>query len=113
MTMTGLFCAFLGQIALVLRLQLTLYSTGNLNFSQNRQYDRAAFAVTAAQIPVRRNDDGGRPYVARNASLNRRMLRNPAAKAISDSGIAVWSISRFAACTRRVAAISLGVAPAC
>jgi hypothetical protein len=40
------------------------------------------------------------------------MLRNPAVKAISDSGIAVWSISRFAACTRRVAAISLGVAPA-
>jgi hypothetical protein len=32
-----------------------------------------------------RKDDGGRPYVARNASLNRRTLRNPAAKAMSDS----------------------------
>src|SRR3984893_3611304 len=28
--------------------------------------------------PPRENDDGGRPYVARNASLNRRTLRNPA-----------------------------------
>jgi hypothetical protein len=34
-----------------------------------------------------RNDEGGRPYVARNASLNRRTLRNPAAKAMSDKPI--------------------------
>jgi len=39
------------------------------------------------------------------------MLWNPAANAISESGMAVRSISRFAACTRRVAATSLGVAP--
>src|SRR5262249_39599013 len=69
-------------------------------------------ASATAQTSVRRNDDGGRPYVARHASLKRRILRNPAAKAISDRGIAVWSINRFAACTRRVAATSLGVAPA-
>jgi hypothetical protein len=47
-------------------------------------WDRSS--VTA---PPRENDDGGRPYVARNASLNRRTLRNPAAKAISDSPIVV------------------------
>src|SRR6266404_5074845 len=39
-------------------------------------------ATDSAAAPPRENDDGGRPYVARNASLNRRTLRNPAAKAI-------------------------------
>jgi hypothetical protein len=38
-----------------------------------------------AQIAARRNDDGGRPYVARNASLNRRMLRNPVARSDPES----------------------------
>ena len=46
-------------------------------------------ATDIATAPPRENDDGGRPYVARNASLNRRTLRNPAAKAISDSPIVV------------------------
>jgi len=75
--------------------------------------DRPEFdlATDIATAPPRENDDGGRPYVARNASLNRRTLRNPAAKAMSDSPMVVWSINRFAACTRRVAAISLGGAP--
>ncbi len=36
-----------------------------------------------------RNDEGGRRYVAMNASLNRRTLRNPAAKAMSDGPIVV------------------------
>jgi hypothetical protein len=42
--------------------------------------------------------------VARKASLKRRTLPKPAAKAISDSGIVVASSKRFADCTRRVAA---------
>jgi hypothetical protein len=46
-------------------------------------------ATDIATAPPRENDDGGRPYVARNASLNRRTLRNPAAKAMSDSPIVV------------------------
>ena len=48
------------------------------------EFDLATDIVTAP-----RNDEGGRPYVARNASLNRRTLRNPAAKAMSDSPIVV------------------------
>jgi hypothetical protein len=55
---------------------------------------------------------GGRLYTARNAALNRRMLLNPAAKAIADIVVAVSSTSRFARCTRRVIATALGDAPA-
>ena len=49
--------------------------------------------------------------MARKASLKRRTLRNPAAKAISDIGIWVSLRSRLAFWTRRVAATSVGVAP--
>ena len=86
--------------------------------------DQALCPTTAVLISIRdrvrpnsllwitfRKEEGGRPYVARNESLKRRTLRKPAAKAMSHSGIVVWWINRFAACTRRVAAISLGLAP--
>jgi len=42
---------------------------------------------------ARRTAVGGLRYTARNAALNRRMLANPAAKAMADIGSAVPSTS--------------------
>jgi hypothetical protein len=56
--------------------------------------------------------NGGRPYTARRAALNRRMLENPAAKAMPAIGIGVSSSNRFARWTRRVVATAVGDAPA-
>jgi hypothetical protein len=59
-----------------------------------------------------RTSDGGLRYTARNGALNRRILANPAAKAIADIGSEVSSTSAFARWTRRVVAMAVDEAPA-